>query len=315
MKRLSSVQVVVTCWNDLDKIEKCLRSIFNQDYPKFKVFIVDDGSTDGTVDYIQKNFPKAKIFVLKKGPSQNRNIALKKDKSEFVITMDSDAILISKNWISSVVKFMQDNSRIGMLGGKLLLNDSTINSAGGIMSLRGNGFDRGHGDSRNNKEYDSQKEVIYVSTATSVLRRKMLEEIGLFDEDYGHGFEDADLGLRANISGWKVLYNPTLESYHLADYRKGEKARLNPNINYYLKKNKISTLFKNYQKSTLIRFLPLYILNFIYNLLFQKYRLSTLSAYLWNWKNKEILMKKRRFIQERRKVPDKVIFKSIYFRI
>lgn len=306
------IDLIITTFNDRNRIKKCLDSI-----PKSKnlnVIIVDDNSKDNTVGFIKNNYPEFKILVPGKGPAKNRNIAIKETKEKYIVTMDSDAEL-KNNWIKKAVNFMEENPGVGICGGKLLINEKKLASAGGVMSKRGNGYDIGHGDNPNKEEYNKLKKVIYTTTATAIIRRKMLNEIGLFDEDYGHGFEDTDLGLRANIFGWDVIYNPELISYHYADYSDSSKSKIDKKTNYYLKKNKITTVLKNFQFLTLIKYSPLLILNFLFNLLLQKNKKSTILAYLWNIKNIKKIIKKREKIKNLRKISDKKLFKKVNFKL
>ena len=149
------------------------------------------------------------------GPSYNRNVGIKSCSEKYIVTMDSDTIL-TKEWLSKMVDFMEKNPSVGICGGKILFEDSPniINTAGGGLTRPGIAYHRGVGNNKNKTKYNKILNTIYLCSASMIIRREILDSIGMFDPDYFYGHEDLDLCWRANIAGFDVLYYPKAESYH-----------------------------------------------------------------------------------------------------
>ena len=213
---------------------------------------MDNGSTDGTAEFIKKNYPKVNFYEIPNvGVDVLRNYAFSKSESEYMITLDSDAAL-SKDWIKKAVEYMDEHTDVGICCGKLLNDDGRIDYAGTIIAKNGGVGDIGHGKP-DNPEYNTFKRISGMTTAASIIRKKMIDEIGGFDENYYYGHEDAEFGLRANIAGWKVVYNPDLigiHSYHSSGWKKtakGYKAKKNK-FYFYDSRNSLLTILKNLEQ-------------------------------------------------------------------
>ena len=120
---------------------------------------------------------------------------------------------VDREWLERLIQPMVEDSKIGVCASKLIIEGTrTINSVGGRITTAGVGFDRGLGES---DELYNTAEFVFGACAAAVLyRRKMLEEIGFFDEDFFLYCEDTDLSFRAQLAGWKCMYVPTAVVYH-----------------------------------------------------------------------------------------------------
>jgi len=304
----TSVDVIIVSHNNKDIIGDCLNSIINQSYKNIKIYLLDNDSTDGTSEYIMKKYPKINFKNFPgKGPSEKRSIGLSLSNSKYVVFMDSDARL-TKDWIKIAVKYMESHLDVGLCNGKIFRGDGLIDSAGGILARNGSGTDIGYGE-KDTGQYNSFRRVGYLKSASLIVRKKMTEEIGGFDSDYYYGVEDSDLGLRANISGWKVVYNPNLISHHLSHYTM-KSAPMKKEI-YRDKRNKLMTFLKNFEAKTILLNSPLLAVDFFQTLLFKKHGLEVFRAYLYNLDNFEEILRKRKEIQKNRKVSDSELFDLI----
>jgi GT2 family glycosyltransferase/MoaA/NifB/PqqE/SkfB family radical SAM enzyme len=305
---LKEIGVIIVSHNNQDILTNCINSIKNQSYKKINIYLLDNDSEDGTAEFIKKNYPLVKFLDLpKKGPSEKRNIGIAESKSEYLVFMDSDTQL-TKNWIKIAVRYMDAQKNVGLCGGKILRSKGLIDSAGGIIARNGNGTDEGAGN-EDLSEYNNFKRVGYLKSASMIARRSMLTEIGGFDKDYFFGAEDTDLGLRANISGWKVVYNPELISYHLGHHTMKKLPRRKEFFRD--KRNNLLTFFKNYEKATIIKYSPLLFFDFIYTLFSKKNGIEIFRAHLWNLINLNKTLDKRRNTQKLRKIKDSKLFDSI----
>jgi GT2 family glycosyltransferase/MoaA/NifB/PqqE/SkfB family radical SAM enzyme len=313
MKNLRA-SVIVTAFNSKHVLPLSLEALKKQTFKEFDIYLMDDKSTDGTSDFVKKNYPKINFFEMSIGVDKKRNIAISKSNSDYVITVDSDAIL-REDWIEKAIKYMDEHQDVGICCGKLIGKEGRIDYAGSIFSLSGGSADRGH-DDVDKPEYNIFSRSPSITTAAAIIRRKMINEIGAFDESYFYGYEDTDLGLRANFSGWKVMYNPDLigtHLYHSSLWKKENKGYVakKPNISFYHHRNKVITYLKNFETKTILLNLPY----FITSLLVETWKdpLPSLKAYHWIFKNWREVKEKRIETFQKRKIRDKQLFDIINF--
>ncbi|MDO8517073.1 MAG: glycosyltransferase [Nanoarchaeota archaeon] len=305
---MENVSVIVVSHNNKEILPKCLDSIKNQSYKQFKIYLLDNDSTDNTREFVQKNYPYINfIDVPKEGPSKKRNIGIEKSDSKYILTLDSDVIL-TKNWMKNAVNYMDTHKDVGICGGKLLNKEGLIDFAGGVISKIISSGDIGHNE-KDEPKYNTFKRVSYITTAASMIRREMIQEIGVFDETYFYGYEDADLGLRANLAKWKVVYNPNLIAEHLYHFTVSQKSQTF--IKSLLIRNRIATLLKDFELKTILIYSPLIFASLIYGL--REGIHANLLAYLEVIKNMPLILKKRRENFRKRKITDKQLFDDIYF--
>jgi len=309
VKKKPLVDIIICQKNNKAIISACLDSVKNQTYKRWKCIVVDDHSTDGGCEFIEKKYPFVKIFRLKgKGPSYNRNIGIKSTFGKYIVTMDSDAVL-ARNWLSEMIKFMEKNPKIGVCSGKILdqNNPDVISIAGGGLSKSGIVYHRGTGQNTNTSKYNQIKKTIYLCSASMITRRKVFDKIGYFDPDYIYSHEDLDICWRTNMAGFDVVYYPKAESYHQmgCTVAKFPSAKLR----YLGCRNRILTLLKNYQIINLLKYSPLFIIHFFYLLIFKNHKSAIINAYLWNVKNIKSTINKRNKIQHTRVKSDQELFK------
>jgi GT2 family glycosyltransferase len=210
--------VVIVNWNGERFLEGCLRSVFAQVYTDFKVVFVDNGSTDGSVAFVRKNFPQVDIIALDKnyGFARANNIAIKKaleNGAEYIALLNNDT-KVEKNWLGELAETMRAGMRVGICASKMLRMDNPgiLDSTGHIF-IDGIIYGRG-GEEPDKGQYDRQLDVAGACAGACLYRKKMLETIGLFDESFGSYYEDVELSWRAHKAGWKAKYVPGAVVYH-----------------------------------------------------------------------------------------------------
>jgi GT2 family glycosyltransferase len=211
------VYVVIPNWNGADRLKACLESLGGQTQ-EHDLIVVDNGSVDNSVELIQKNYPQA--FLIRH--SKNRgfaggvNAGIKeaiKQGGKYVALLNNDAVA-DKNWLESLVGFLDDNPKAGIATSKICNDKKThLDSTGEDYSVWGLPYPRGRGEADTNK-YDRDTWMLGASGGASIYRVKMLEQIGLFDENFFAYYEDIDISFRAQLAGWKVGYQPTAVVYH-----------------------------------------------------------------------------------------------------
>lgn len=211
------VFVVVLNWNGRELTEKCLDSLKKQSL-KHEVVLVDNGSTDGSVEFLAMKFPSIKIIPESKnhGFAGGVNIGINRaieDGAKYVALLNNDATA-DRDWLKILVDEIERFPSVGIVAPKLLSEDgSLIDSTGDTYSIWGLPFPRGR--NRPDKgQFDHNRDVFGGSGGGSIYRVSMLQKIGLFDERFFAYYEDVDLSFRAQLAGWKVRYCPDATVFH-----------------------------------------------------------------------------------------------------
>ncbi|MBI2630277.1 glycosyltransferase [Candidatus Pacearchaeota archaeon] len=310
LNKRTKASVIIVSHNNKGIIAECLNALRKQSFKNFDVYMVDNDSSDGSEEFIKDNYPEVNFISLSEGVSKKRNYAIEKSKAEYIITVDSDAVL-SRDWLEKAIEYMDKHKEVGICCGKLVGREGLIDFAGGLYAKNGGASDIGHGE-KDSEKYNHFKRMSAMTTAGAIIRRAMFEEIGGFDEDYYYGFEDSDYGLRANFAGWKVIYNPDLvgiHGYH-STVSGFDKKRTN-RFEFFIKRNRVLTLLKNFEKNTIIHNLPLIFLSLIGSM--KNRPIATLKAYFWIMLNFGKIKEWRRKVQEKKRISDREMFDSIYF--
>jgi GT2 family glycosyltransferase len=239
------VVLVIPNWDGRRYLEPCLRSVFAQEFRDLYVILVDNGSTDGSADLVRARFPQVHLVENSdnRGFAVANNQAIRASTSEFVATLNNDTE-VDPGWLGALVRAMETDPGIGMCASKMLLADrrEVIDSAGIAVDKAGIVWNREAGN------IDHPGTVVPIPVfgpcaGAALYRRAMLDDIGLFDEDFFAYMEDVDLAWRAQWAGWKCVYVPKAAVYHVhsATGREGSHFK-----NRLLGRNKIWLLCKNY---------------------------------------------------------------------
>jgi len=246
--RTSLVSVVIVNFNGKRFLQDCLSSILKQTYTSFEVILVDNASHDGSVEFVQEHFPLVKIFIQKEnlGFAGGSNAGIREAHGEYILTLNNDTI-VPPDFVSELVKPMMQDPSVGMCASKMVFPDGRINSTAICISRSGAAWDRGMGEI-DTGQYDTLEEIFGPCAGAALYRRSMLDEIGLFDEDFFLFMEDVDLAFRARLSGWKCMYVPTARVMHIhgGTANAGSDAAVyygNRNILWYVVKNFPSRIF------------------------------------------------------------------------
>ncbi len=250
------VSIIILNWNGKPYLERCLSSVMAQPYPDFEVVLVDNGSTDGSAEFVAQRFPDVRLFrnAANLGFAAGNNIAIRATQSPYVATLNNDA-WAEPAWLAELVKAMESDSQVGMCASKMLYahQPEIIDSAGLSLDAAGIAWNRRWGE-RDAPDETELAEVFGACAGAALYRRAMLNQVGLFDEDFFAYLEDADLAWRAQLAGWKCLYVPTAVVYHIHSATGGLGS---PFKSYLLGRNKICTIAKNYPSPQLFAYLPL----------------------------------------------------------
>lgn len=251
---MAKVDLVIPNLNGLRFLKPCLDSVLTQTFRDVQVWLVDDGSSDGSVEFVRTHYPQVNVIAnaTNEGFSAGNNKAIRAGTAEFVATLNNDTT-VEAAWLASLVDAMDSGPRIGMCASKMIFASrrDMINSAGILIDRTGIAWDRLGGAPDDTSESAVQP-VFGPCAGAALYRRAMLDEIGLFDEDFSGYLEDTDLAWRARWAGWQALYVPQARVYHFhtGTYPAPTKSRL-------LGRNKVWLIAKNYPSPYLLAYLPL----------------------------------------------------------
>jgi GT2 family glycosyltransferase len=218
------VYIIVLNWNNYKDTKRCVLSLQRATYPNLRIIIVDNGSADESGKQLQIEFPQL-LFVMNKsnlgfarGCNEGIREALKDLKCAFVLLLNNDSF-VPPSFLELAVKRAAADGRIGLVGGKILHSPESkiLAHAGGHISLwRGAMRVRGFGEI-DRGQYDKACEVGFVTGAMMLIKRAVLEDVGLLPEEYFFGTEEQDYSLNVQRSGYKIYYVPEFISYHIGD--------------------------------------------------------------------------------------------------
>jgi GT2 family glycosyltransferase len=247
------VSVVIVNYNGEKFLKKCLEGLLIQTYLNIEIIIVDNASTDNSVEYLKSFFKELIIIVNSSnlGFAGGVNTGIRKAQGALIMTLNNDTWPDS-NCVERLVSEMTSDDHTGMCAAKMLFPDTSINSAGIFISRSGAAWDRGKFEA-DKGQYNSREEIFGPCAGAALYRRKMLDEIGLFDEDFFLYMEDVDLAFRAHLAGWKCIYVPEAVVYH---YHGGTAGFMSDLTVYYGNRNILWYTIKNYPLKTLLTSLP-----------------------------------------------------------
>lgn len=262
LESLPSISFVVSNYNGLKLglIRECLISLMQVEGNDFEIIVVDNASTDGSAQKIAEefgSFPKLKVVKNHVNIySRGLNLGLLKAKGELVVFLNND-LIVRPDYAHSMVNFFKERPRLAIAMGKIMRwdNRKVIDRVADSMDLAGNPWligsqqlDRG--------QFDTPMKILSAGTTAACVKKSLIKEIGMFDENYHIGYEDMDLALRAHIHGNEVLFNPGAIVYHIGaatDSRKEMVAK----IKFHFDKNRVTTLIKDYEMPNVLKALTL----------------------------------------------------------
>jgi hypothetical protein len=211
------ISVVLLNWNGVHLLPTCLASLRCQTLQDFEIIVPDNGSTDGSPEWLAREHPEAQVlkFDHNRGFCLAMNDGLRAACGEFILSLNNDTEL-DPACLEELVKAMRAHPEVGICATKMVYYDdpSLINSAGLACAPDGVVVDIGRGRP-DSPWFHQPREVLGACAGACLYRRAMLEMIGLFDPDYFISYEDIDLAWRAQLAGWRAWYVPTAVVRHM----------------------------------------------------------------------------------------------------
>ena len=254
--------VIIPNYNGIEYIEDCLSSLQKQTYADFDILVVDNKSTDGSIELIEEKFPSVKTVRLADnfGFSRAANEGLIRTKdSEFVILLNADTKADEK-FVEELIAAIEKDSKIFSVASKMLQMDKpdTYDGAGDLYCCLGWAYAKGK-DMKVGR-YEKECNVFSACAGACIYRRSIFEEIGYFDEYHFMYLEDVDIGYRARIMGYINRYTPKAVVYHAGSGITG--SRYNSFKVRIAARNSWYVIYKNMPLLQIIINLPFFIIGF-----------------------------------------------------
>src|SRR5829696_1348305 len=301
------VAVVIPNWNGERFLSTCLGSLREQSFKDFDVVVVDDNSTDDSIALVRRNFPEVRVLPLEenKGFSAAVNAGIRASHAEYVALLNNDTE-VDPEWLRSLVEAAKAHPEAGLFASKMLdfYDRRRLDGAGDALRRSGLPLRLGHGE-LDHGQYDETTFVFGACAGAALYRRDMLDEVGLFDEDFFANCEDGDLSFRAQLAGYRCFYVPGAVVYHMGSASTGGKR--SPMATRLGSRNSFSLLVKNLPLSVVPYILPFFVAGQLGRLITAAVT-GSLRAHLEGlagaWRHLPLMLGKRAEIQKRKKLSD-----------
>lgn len=235
--------VVVLNYNGMRFLDECLSSLANQTYRDFEVVVVDNGSTDGSAQYLAQRYSgECRLLFNERnlGFATGNNRALALARGELIVFLNNDT-RTDPHWLRELVTAADRYPEAGSLASQIRsYQRPDVLDTAGIIIYR-DGMSRGLGRMQPAAVFCEQREVFAPSGCAALYRRRVLDEIGGFDDDFFAYCEDMDLGMRARLAGWTSRYIPTARVYH---HYSGTTGSYSPQKAFLVERNHLWLLVK-----------------------------------------------------------------------
>ena len=318
--KLPKVSIIVVNWNGGDIFAECLRSLEKLKYPNWELIVVDNGSTDDSFALPMKfNKPISSYNLVRNknnlGFASANNQGVKHAKGKYVLLLNNDT-KVTPDFLTKMIKRMEKDDGIGAMQPKMYVMDKSgyLDNAGSFFTKIGFLEHWGFGK-KDDKEFASETNVFSCKGACMLIRKEVIDKVGLFDDDFFSYFEESDLCWKIWLAGWRVVFFPKATIRHKVGFTIQRLDVTKINYDYY--KNRIMSLIKNLEAKNMMYILPVHIflsVGIAFAFLIRGKGNSSkmiLRAIWYNLINISSTLKKRKDVQSMRKISDSYIFANL----
>lgn len=319
------VSVIIPHFNGIDILRACLSTLYKNRFTEFETIVIDNGSVDGSQKYVKENFPQVILVENEEnlGYAGACNQGMEISSLPYVLLLNNDTEM-PENFLEEMLKAIEAAPQVGMVQPKIIsIQDKRFfdysGGAGGEMDILGYPFARGRifdTVEMDHKQYERMaKQVFWTSGCALLLRKSVIEKVGLLDEDFFAHQEEIDLNWRAQLAGFENRVTQKTHIFHYSGYTLRSDNQRKMYLNH---RNNLIMMIKNYS-------LPLLFFTFPIRILFE---MATVMADAAMWEGKRaravlqslyfiltnpiFIWKKRKAVQKLRKVSDRAIIKNMY---
>ncbi len=246
----NQVAVVILNWNGKKHLETFLPSVYKNS-PEANLYVIDNASTDDSIDFLQKNYPNINRIPLSKnhGFCGGYNKGLQTVEEEYYVLLNSD-VEVTPNWIPPILEVFKRNNNVAVVQPKIKSYSNKdyfeyAGAAGGFLDYLGYPFCRGrlfHSIEIDQGQYQQESDIHWASGACFTIKKELYHQLGGFDENFFAHMEEIDLCWRLGNQGYKIKYTPESTVFHLGG---GTLQKVNPFKTFLNFRNGLYLLYKN----------------------------------------------------------------------
>ncbi len=320
----AKVTVVIPHYNGKEILRRCLLSLKNTNFKDFRIVIVDNGSVDNSLNMVRTEFPEANIVQSKKnlGYAGGCNLGIVSSNSKYIVLLNNDT-KVEPDWLTLLLKKIEKKDSIAAVQPKILSLQQPerfdyCGAVGGEIDIFGYPFARGrifYTMEKDHGQYDHTEEIFWATGAAVLLRKSVLDKIGLLEEDFFAHMEEIDLNWRMHLAGFQVVSEPKAVVYHQTGGTLGDDKFYKMVLNH---RNNLLMVLRNYSLITLFWLFPirlcleiLTIIGFLLKLN-PKRSIAVLTGLVGVMINYKTVIKGRQLVESIRIFNDNKIFKKMY---
>lgn len=264
---MMEVSVIIPNFNGIAFLDTVLNSLEGQSMNDFEVILVDNGSTDGSCSFAAANYPWVHILELSDnfGFCRAVNEGIRASKAPYVLLLNNDTE-VTENFVEEMLDAIKRHRNAFSCGARMVQyhDRDRLDDAGNYYCALGWSFARGRG--RDIHAFEKEEKIFAACAGAAIYRKKILDQIGLFDEEHFAYLEDVDIGYRARIYGYENWYAPEAVVYHVGSGTSG--SRYNQFKTRYSSRNNVYLVYKNMPFLQILLNLPFLAAGFMVKFLF-----------------------------------------------
>lgn len=317
-KKTHLISIITLNYNGKRWLKDYFKCLENQTYKNFEIIFVDNGSTDGSAEFVKKYYPKTVLiengvnFAIAKG----NNIGVKKAKGDYILLLNNDT-KFDKNYLKELIEGFEELPQASILQSKIVIMDKPdiLDSCGSFWTDSGFIYHYGNQKVANQVIYSKPLRIFSGKSASMIIKKEVIDKIGMYDDLYWGYYEETDHCHRAWIAGFETWYWPKAVVKHAFG---GTTLKFESDfLQFHNFKNKLSSFLANFEISYLLYLIPTFmVLNILISIgwLFQGKSKNILSLYKaigWNIQNIGHIRMRRNSVQSTRILSDREIFNMV----
>ena len=264
---MAQIDVIIPNWNGQQWLGSCLESLQKQSFRDFQIIVVDNGSSDGSAEFVRANFPNVQLLALptNTGFTGGINAGIRAGSADYICWFNNDAEA-APDFLTHLLQALQvrEADGFGMAAARVLFyaQPDIINSAGGFVGPDGVGRDRGYRQT-DGPAFDQECELFGPAGVAALYRREIFDKIGLLDDDFFLYSEEIDFNYRAQLAGYRCWYVPTARVLHRGS---ATTRRISAKATRLASRNGLLALIKNIPSPLIFKLLPWIMVGQLYQL-------------------------------------------------
>ncbi len=276
--------VIIPNWNGRYHLQECLDSLETLTCRDFETILVDNGSTDGSVEFVRERWPETRVVALPEnvGFAAGVNRGIESSRGEFVVLLNNDT-QVAPHWLKNLAAAIEENTDVWIFASRLLnyYERNVIDSAGDAFDLLRGPYKIGECARLGN--FSERSFIFGACGGGGCYKRELFDRIGLFDEDFFAYFEDIDLSFRANWAGFRCLLVPDAVIYHKVGGTSDANRANRDRFDIMRRRNYIFLIVKNYPVEFQVKYFPFifatHCLKFLANLMRGRFRVAFVTQW------------------------------------